>query len=271
MGKNLSLIILRLSRLNDIVSTLMLFYRASDRHSLTMKTLGTVNGLPILFLQPTTINPKKPRVLIAAGFHGNEIAGPIGLGLYLSKAKELPCNVSFLPMTNPTGFMINTRLNTEGRSPNDGWIHENELSEEGSIIMGHMDEILPATRDGFLTLHEDPDHDEFYLYVMSEKIPENMIQSLFEVGGRFFSVMENGTYTQKQESLVGTVHIEKGLVLNCHDGTFEDYLSHRGVPQTFCTETPMTGDLDKRILATVGLIETFLSKISQRGMSYGSQ
>jgi len=43
------------------------------------------DGLPVLFLQ----NPKpaKFRILIAAGFHGNEPAGPVGLNKW---AKNLP-------------------------------------------------------------------------------------------------------------------------------------------------------------------------------------
>jgi hypothetical protein len=249
--------------INDISELFWLLNLGIIKHNLDQITLGQIMGYPLYLLKPRTFDSSKPNVLIAAGVHGDEIAGPWGLVLALNFIEQFSnCNVSFLPLVSPTGFVNNCRYNIYGRSPNDGWIHEHIelLSSEGRLIKGHIAQILPLAKDGFLTLHEDLDHKQFYLYNMAKGDPDELVRRMLAVGQKYFGLVEDSFYYQKEESDTYKVHIQKGLVHNSHDGTFEDYLFHCGVPQTNCTETPQNDVLEKRIACVIDLIKVYTTR-----------
>jgi hypothetical protein len=153
---------------------------------------------------------------------------------------------------NPTGLVANTRMGSKDQSPNTGWIHGGELSEEGKIIIHSIYKILPTAVDGFLTLHEDHTNEQFYLYYFSDSINvPDKIDELLSIGSTHFGLVRDGSYED--------VPIKDGLVKNLHDGTFEDFMFHRGTPLSVCTETPGNGDINKRMAATSDIIESFIS------------
>lgn len=205
---------------------------------------------PIYLLTPKFFLPREPRYLIAAGFHGNEIAGPLGLIEYLETHDPHP-NTSYLPMVNPTGYLLDSRYNYLKQSPNSGWVHEtHELCMESQALQDNLDTLRILSIDGFLTLHEDPTNSNFYLYCTSQEPVPSVVHEMISVGATRHGVLEKGSYKN--------IAINNGLVLNTHDGTFEDLLFHLGVPLTICTETPMSDPLKSRIQTTIELIDTFL-------------
>jgi len=236
---------------NDVSELYELLSVGATLRGLDKEELGRIDDFPILFLTPKEMDPTKQNFLIAAGFHGNEIAGPWGIANFLL-SNEINANVSFLPLTNPTGLSANTRLNSKDQSPNTGWIHGGELSEEGKIIMHSIHKIFPTAVDGFLTLHEDHTNEQFYLYYFSDsKTVPKKINELLSIGSEHFGLVEDGKYQD--------IPIKNGLVKNLHDGTFEDYLYHRDIPLSVCTETPGNGDIFMRIQTVSGLIKSFIS------------
>lgn len=228
----------------------------SALNDLHMEDLGRVDGFPLLLLTPKDIDLNKKDFLVTAGFHGDEVAGPWGLASYLLSNK-ISANVSFLPLMNPTGLAANKRLNSKGLSPNTGWIHEGELSEEGKIVMEDIHKILPLARDGLLTLHEDNENDQFYLYYFNEddEIPSK-IDEMVLIGMPHFGIVKEGHCKDGPHK---DIPIKNGLVANNHDGSFEDFLFHKGIPLTICTETPNRGDPMKRVDTVCNLIECFVS------------
>jgi hypothetical protein len=237
---------------NNISDLYGLISVGATLNDLQIEELGRVKDYPLIFLTPKNPDPSKKNVLIAAGFHGNEIAGPWGIANWLMSEKENKVNASFLPLVNPTGFLAGSAKNSDGGYPNDGWIHEGELSAEGKLIMFNMGKILPAAADGFLTLHEDHTNDQFYLYYFSDNdtIPDK-VDEILSIGQTYFGIVRDGNYKDTP--------IKNGLVKNLHDGTFEDFLYHRSVPLSVCTETPGNGDPLKRVAATSSIIESFTS------------
>ena len=236
---------------NDVSELYELLSVGATLRGLDKEELGRVDDFPILFLTPKEIDPTKQNFLIAAGFHGNEIAGPWGIANFLVSG-SIGANVSFLPLVNPTGFVDNTRLNSSGQSPNTGWIHGRELSDEGRILMRSIYKIFPTAVDGFLTLHEDHTNEQFYLYYFSDsKIVPKKIEDLLLIGKEAFGLVEDGSYQD--------IPIKSGLVKNFHDGTFEDFLYHRGTPISVCTETPGNGDVLKRMSTVSSIVESFIS------------
>ena len=73
-------------------------------------------------------------LLITAGFHGDEIAGPLTLLEHLPElvqyAKERNVGMTVFPCLNPPGFHHRTRYNASGVSPNNDFVRY-EVVKEG--------------------------------------------------------------------------------------------------------------------------------------------
>jgi predicted deacylase len=239
-----------LSLLDDLVQFYTSILSTIRNKNMKYTILGRVQSYPIILLSSDHIDPDKKSYLIAAGFHGNEIAGTLGLLKYIETEKYSD-NLSFLPLMNPTGYMLKSRFNYAGDSPNTGYIHPEEgdhLSEEGTILMNSIESLIPLAKDGFLTLHEDYTNDKFYLYYFGE----NSEKELLDCGGKVFGIVEDGFYKD--------IPIKNGLVANRHDGTFEDLMFHKGIKRCVCTETPANANINQRIVVTVELIKTFVKE-----------
>jgi hypothetical protein len=239
---------------------------AAERLGLGVQTLGFTHGWPLFLL----CCPKQysPRVLIAAGFHGEEQAGPWALLRYLEIVPVnvlFSVNMAFLPIVNPTGFRKSRRFNDEGDSPNTGFIHpapKEHLSIEGEILVKNKDLLVQLAQNGFLTLHEQDHAPNFYTYAFEKrKEPSEATKAIRDTGKRFFPILEDGPLPPP-----GGGFSVNGIVLNEHDGSFEDMLSHSGVHRCYTTETPMASPMTKRIQANMAVIRTFV-KVSMTGIT----
>ena len=108
---------------NDISQFARKLAQLAERHELVVESLGEVGGYSIPLV--TARRPVRgPRLLVAAGFHGEEPGGPWGVIRFLDRvsAKFLSqVNLSFLPLVNPTGFCRGRRENDWGEDPNRGF------------------------------------------------------------------------------------------------------------------------------------------------------
>ncbi|RPI80874.1 MAG: N-acetyl-L-ornithine deacetylase ArgE [Nitrosopumilales archaeon] len=222
--------------------------------------LGLIKNYPLLLFTPikkTTL----PNILIAGGFHGDEPAGPLGILYFLLNIYPVifeTCNISFLPLVNPTGYQNNLRNNFQDDDVNRGFCHREVLNQplsiEGKILTEYEELILKISQNGFLSLHEDIDSREYYFYTF-EKTGKNGIfqESLRNCFKSFFKPC-------LQSHIYDCPVIDSGI-LNFHDSSFEDYLFHRGVPFTVCAEAPRLYELEDRILACSAIIESFCAFI----------
>jgi len=244
------------------------FNSVLSNNDFILKTLGHINNLPLYFLETANYNTENPSILIAAGFHGNEPAG-VWASLWFAKnyhrmKLRQHINISFLPLVNPTGFSNNKRKNSFGNDPNRGFCHseypelsKEELSEEGHILLKNSDRILKCAKNGFLSLHEDPDETKFYVYTFEKtQEPDRLSKVLLDVENKFFKPYPDGEIAGVNGEPSGDI-AHDGLILNEHDGSYEDYMFHRGVPMTSCTETPGKLDMSLRVKANVELIRAF--------------
>jgi len=223
-----------------------------SRRNLRVRTLGYANGWPIFFVHG---QKQRQSLLVAAGFHGEEQAGPWALLWYLETADDI--DVSFLPMVNPSGFMRTRRCNDEGDSPNTGFIHVQpgeHLSAEGEVLKANVGRLRESGAEGFLTLHEQAHAPCFYLYAL-EKESSALTLAIRDAGARFFPLAGDGPVPPP-----GSGMVRSGIVSNEHDGTFEDLLFHEGVSRCFTTETPGMTDLPGRLQAGVAVIRTFVGR-----------
>jgi hypothetical protein len=233
--------------------------------------LGTAEDLPIWLIRTNMIYDKrKPHILICAGFHGEEKAGPLTIIRWL-ESKSIPTNIdiSFIPVVNPVGFNIGQRYNNKNQKTNCGFCHP-ELgdapSEEGQILLANEVILRRLSRDGFLDLHEDVTANEYYIYDYENGTqPSPLALAIRDVEDRFFprygdgnGVVTNGSsvvlYGQTEP-----VTVKEGIVFNLCDGSYEDFRMHQGCRHALATETPAKGvQLNKRINANTAIIDKFI-------------
>ena len=187
------------------------------------------------------ISAKAPLLMLMAGCHGEEPAPPLAIFKnyqQIAKAAEkYRVNLVIYPLVNPWGFSRNKRFNREGVSCNTNWIHSDGESpaKEIGVIKKDMKKYKPTM---FLSMHEDSETGEsFYFYSFGDQTYEKF---LIQAGEKHFPILKDGSF--------GDLEIKKGAVYELHDGTAEDFMSHRG-RSTFscCTETPLLQPLSKRV------------------------
>jgi hypothetical protein len=239
---------------NDLELAISLTKKLADKHALAYQELGLVDDCPIILLTPkTTSNAKK--ILVAAGFHGNEYAGVWGIINFLQYCTKLE-NISFLPIVSPIAFRENRRYGKDNKISNQGFCHpEMNLipSDEGIILISHAGLLLSLGRDGFISLHEAPEKKMFYVYAFEKgDQPSSIPIELLRVGAKQFGYAADGTTMQYG----GTA--KDGIIFNFHDSSFEDFMFENGVPHSIVTETPTNGNMGKRIKTNTQIIDTFI-------------
>jgi hypothetical protein len=243
---------------SDLIRFIQRLHQLTFERPFSPQKLGEIKGNPIFLLTPITLN-KGPNLLIAAGFHGDEPAGCWGVLRFLEAVPQsfaYNANLSFLPLVNPTGFRSCKRTNDWGEDPNRGFCHtnavESELSREGLILMNHLDLLKSLARDGFLSLHEDVELKQFYIYTFENTdTPGPFSETLRAEEAKFFEPYPDGILDGGQ--------VRNGVIFRHCDGSLEDFLFHEGVNRTACTETPGLSDINRRVEANMHIITAIVT------------
>lgn len=206
--------------------------------------LGYVNKQPVLLLLPRQ-RQGGPSILIAAGFHGNEIAGSLAIIKHLaSNVRQDNINISYLPAVSLSALKRGTHLNEWNENSNRGFCNtqEHSLSKEGAILFNNIDMLHNLSKDGYLALHEDSGEHSFYAYTLGAQ-KKRLSTALKRTGRKFFALKKRNT--------------KDGIILDDYANSFEDVMLARKVPYIATTETPVHKSLKLRIQANVALIKTF--------------
>ncbi|NMH65377.1 M14 family metallopeptidase [Shewanella salipaludis] len=252
----------------DIDSFYLQLAQETRRLGLTSKKLGEVGDYPIHLYQSPAPKAGLPSVLISAGFHGEEAAGPWGLVHFLSEAgSELfeRVNLTLLPLVNPTGFKKGHRFNKFGENPNRGFVLENgkpkansDTSVEGKMLLEHSQLLLAASRDGILTCHEDVLQQQTYVYSFEPS----------QVPGRFSLGLRDALtqyFPQAVDDAIDGCPVKDGVIFNHFDTSFEAFLVRSGAKLGACSETPGLQNFDQRILANSAVMTAFLNVCAPAG------
>jgi hypothetical protein len=123
------------------------------------EVLGCIGDDPLTLLQRPAADPAAPHLLIAAGFHGEEPAGPWGLLRFIG-------------------------ANAGGIAP----------SREGRVLMAQAARLLEAGRDGVLSCHEDIQQTACgYLYSLERAAtPGPFSRTLLAANARHFPIHPDG-------------------------------------------------------------------------------
>lgn len=241
---------------NDLVAFTQRLDALAARRGLLHTTLADTSGVQISLLQSGPM-VQGPALLIAAGFHGEEPAGPWGLLRFLDTAPDdwfARARLSFLPLVNRTGFAAGRRFNAWGENPNRGFTANprgETPSREGQLLLAHAARLQQLGRDGVLSCHEDVLQQHGYVYSFEHAAqPGPFSLTLRDSNARFFTLLADGE--------VDGCPVQDGLVFNHRDSSFEAWMLQNGAARTACTETPGLQPIAPRIAANAAMMAAFV-------------
>ena len=204
-----------------------------------------------------TLPQRKGGLMIMSGFHGEEPAGPLCLMHYLhhvvGRALDLKVPLIIYPVVNPYGFDHVRRSTVDGNFTNAGFVHEEDpTGPEVALIREDMSRFSPAI---FLDLHEDDHEERSYVYAFGD---QTVADALVQSAARFLPVAEGPLLHTAAQVARG------GQIRDHHDGSAEDYMSHRGTLASFATETPTRADMAVRMAVNLGFVDTCLDAAAAR-------
>lgn len=222
-----------------------------------VRELGPVLGHPLPLLVRQVNANVRGSVLVAAGFHGEEPAGPWGLLQFLgSKRVRLADDVrlAVLPLVNATGFAAGRRFNDLGQNPNRGYGRgdmRRHRSLEGQALRRRWRSLLRLGADGVLSCHEHREASHAYAYTYEHlKRPGAFSRELVNALALHLPIHPDG--------MVDGCRVRDGVVFNRTDGSFESQMAVDGVPATACLETPGLRPFAARVRAQAQAIEAFV-------------
>jgi hypothetical protein len=220
-------------------------------------------------------DPDAPSVVVTAGFHGDEKAGPLTL---LGHAAELFAHarargvaLRLYPCVNPSGFEAHTRYNVGGERPNNdflryeiapgvwrGELHAGETALAWRAHDGGPKETVALARElarrpaptAALDLHQDNFiHGHiFYSYVFGDRAPYRPLQAR---SGALLPVLRSSLVDSGYEP-GSDVHADAEGFIEVHDGSVTDHFHRAGVPFTAAIET--TTDTPAALADEINLI-----------------
>jgi hypothetical protein len=247
---------------NDIDVYRRAFQQQAERWGLLEVVLGTLPEGNISLYQSANQEARVPRVVIAAGFHGEEPAGSWGILDFLREGSpELldSIAISILPIVNLSGWALGQRLNKKGENPNRGFCAgmKDIPSEEGKHILSHSALFKKSSSHGILTCHEDILQDRAYLYSFERtRSPGPFSTALvYEL---------ELTFPLVSAEKVDGCECQQGLIFNHIDSSFESWLFELGADVAACTETPGLGPFDERVKTNHQIIGAFISAVLEK-------
>lgn len=242
---------------NDLDALAAGFAALAAQRGFVVEPLGMALGHPVVLATRRPAAAAARRLLITAGFHGEEPAGPWGVLEFLRGAPDALLDrvtLGLIPLVNATGFAAGRRFNARGENPNRGYdpaIADECLSAEGAVLLGQRERVLAAARDGLLCCHEDEGVQAAYVYALEPtETPGRFSRGLVETMARFFPLVPDGQ--------LDGCPVADGLVYNRHDGSFESWAVRHGVPAAATVETPGRADFAQRVAAQAALMTTFV-------------
>jgi hypothetical protein len=215
----------------------------------TLGFIGKRKEYPLLTIEINHNNKTKRTVCFSCGIHGYEIAGPLSALKFLKQFKKTKIKntkIIIFPLINPYGYNHNIRLNHNDLDLNRLFCVKRPKDENKLLI----DYIKKQNIVFFHSLHEDVDENRFYIYLY-EMHKEPIYNKILKIAKKIIPIdLDKKIYADKANH---------GLILNKHDGSFEDYMFLKGTPFSMCTETPGKKPLQKRIKLNIEIMNEVIS------------
>ncbi len=249
--------------------------RAAAAAALTQSEYGCVEelgrGWPLVKLESSG----RVKLIITAGFHGEEPAGPLTCLQHLEEisayARARDVGLTIYPCINPSGFEAGHRYNASGEQPNNDFLR---YETTAGIIKGELapgeafsrwflfdggpketravraDLERSTTPHAAIDLHQDawvrrPCH---YAYIFGPREP---FQALVR---RTIGFAKAAVHLQVYENKLTD---ECGLIVD-HDGSVSDYFRRRGTRWVVTLETSTATPIDRSTQVNLLWIKAFV-------------
>jgi hypothetical protein len=248
-----------------------------------VSTYGTVLEAGHRYPLFRLVTPGRPRVVITAGFHGEEPAGPLTLakhfGALAAHAKKRGIGLTVFPCINPSGFVAGTRYNASGEHPNNdllryrvgrrwkgelsdgdtpsGWRAFKQSPKETRALLKQLEKL--PTPVAALDLHQDNYMRRVatYAYVFGDA---EHYRPLVRKASRHLEIAHDSIVDPRLRS------DGHGLIW-FHDGSVTDYFFRRGTAFCAALETTTQAPMEKchavNLIWLRGFVDLALSESSR--------
>ena len=244
-------------RVHDYRHLIARWRRVARAAGLKFEAFAEAGDYPVYSLE--TRGDGRPAILISAGIHGDEPAGPTALlqwaERHLAGIARDPATrpLLILPCLNPWGLVNNQRADSEGRDLN------RLFNRSGFSPIHELKLLLAKRRFGLcLSLHEDYDGRGIYLYEINRR-PPDMGLALLEAASAALPVDPRGSIDGRPFREGRALRRANLQRFPLHPEAIYLYLHHGDHMITF--ETPSEFGLKKRVEAHVLLIEESVRRL----------
>jgi protein MpaA len=221
-------------------------------------------GRIIPILEKAANKPQAPVILLTTGIHGDEPAGPCAVLDGLQGTVFDPrCHWIVSAMGNPDGLALATRYNADGVDINRDFKHTH--SSEARFLKNAYQQLKQP--DLHLSLHEDWEYAEGYLYEINTGSVPSLSQPLLEC-------IDSSVGLSDAPLLDGHQPSERGFI--CHESTPDEpegwpeaiWLVRHFPLLSYTLETPSGQALAKRIRCDCKFIACAASELLKRWQAH---
>lgn len=193
------------------------------------------------------------RLGIFAGIHGDELAGALAAGEFLSRLSASPelaqgFLVHVYPVCNPTGFEDNTRNSRRGRDLNREFWHG---STEPEVCLLEQ-ELRTRHFHGLIQLHTDDTSDGVYGYVRGHTLTENLLRPALREAGKILPRNNHAT--------IDGFAARDSIIYKHYEGILAAPAEIEPAPFEIIFETPQLAPLDLQVRALLLALETIMTE-----------
>ncbi|MEQ1749824.1 MAG: succinylglutamate desuccinylase/aspartoacylase family protein [Prosthecobacter sp.] len=240
--------------------------RSLKDHGWTVSVAGEVCGMPILTAERSSGNAN-PQVLLVGGIHGDEPAGVEAAVSWMESGQAdcWPVDWLVLPCANPCGWSHDRRNASANHDLNRSF-NLAECCDEIQIIRA----TLAGRRFLFsMDFHEDCDAPGYYLCEIKARSPfagEQMIEAVEAV----LPIWDVPRLDGRKAASRGCVRRSSISHTSLHRRRLwplEFHLLRHHTEHTFCSETPMTFPLERRVQAHHAALEAALNVLIEHNFN----
>ncbi|MFZ4713396.1 MAG: DUF2817 domain-containing protein [Bacteriovoracaceae bacterium] len=239
------------------------------RNQLQVKKIGQAEGENLLRLNLPSSNPLAKKILITAGVHGNEPFGVTALMEFIEKtvfdqALRNQYDFVFLPMLNPKGLKLSTRLTGENIDLNRTFSTGEEI--QASKI---VEENLTGEKfDLAIDLHGSNIREGFFIISSKNADPMLALKTIQNFEPQFILQSTSGNYPDLIPSVTDPTKIayrliEPGIATSYNQGTLKDFfVNGLKVENAFTFEYPGQISVFDRQSQYVKLIQNMIKALN---------
>lgn len=206
-----------------------------------LETAGLVDGHPIRWVRLAPLEaPPKLRVLITAGVHGKEAAGPAAALQLLESLLADPLlrrdiEWTVVPVICPTGYLAGTRRNGQGLNLNRVCTSSPNAPAEIKVARKILDD---GRYDLSIDLHASKSAGDRGFFAIHNGGEELLAQAMPAFLTRH-QVLDHSTELYERTA--------PGIFRSKNQGTFKDYLRQRGTERSYTVEAPALAPYSKQV------------------------